>query len=498
MLNEEVLMRRFKKTFIHASVFVAAVGAISLGIFTPNAYASTSGGSGGAYAWQTNQSFTGGGFTSKYHIDATGIDLNKSIGLVVDFHGDGAYGFNNPNSSYSLGGTNGIRAVAREYNMITVSALTPDRATGDLTWWWRGADYADYVYALINHIYSKYNIDKSRVWLEGYSGGAQFITQYYLPEYGGSGQIENGGSVVFGGGDDPSGGDPQHGTINPIPSSFKQNFRMFWGAGTADSADGTGWEGGYKSAQDGYAWYGNQGFVNRTTYYPQGWCHSTSNTCTSFESKFGTYLRQQLQSAYPNGIPSNPPSANDTTTPQVTLTASTANTAAGSDVVLSSTASDNVGVTKVEFYRGTTKLSEDSTSPYSYSWNTTGVEAGTYAITAMAYDAAGNNATSNIVNVTITAPANNNFTYTYNTSRTGLEMDVHAPSTVRKVQVTVSSYPFTDSRWQTSYNYDYNFTNSAGYVHLSIVNELTPSTKYYFTIKFDGVVVESGTMYTES
>lgn len=493
-------MKQTKYKFIGAG-FAAVVGMIAaIGLTAPQANASTSGGSGGAYTWQANKSFTGGGFTSTYHIDASGIDTTKPVGLVLDFHGDGAYGYNNPNSSYALGGTNGIRAVAREYNMITVSVLTPDRATGDLTWWWRGNGYANYVQALITQVYSQYDIDKSHVWMTGFSGGAQFISQYYLPEFAGSGLIEGGGALMFGGGDDPTGADPQAATINPIPASFKQNFNMFWGTGTADGPDGTGWEGGYKSAQDGYAWYSNQGFTNLDTYYPAGWCHSTTNNCTSFESKFGTYLRQQLQAAYPNGIPTTGTTpAADTTAPTASLSASSTNATIGDVVTLNATASDNTGVTKVEFYRGTTKLGEDTTAPYAFSWNTASLTAGTYSLTAKAYDAAGNVKTSTAVSVTLSAPApSTEFTYNYDTNRYGVEMDVYAPTSVNKVQLTVSRYPFSDSRSSTSYNYDYNFTDANGYVHLHLVNELYRNTKYYFQIEFDGVVVESGVMYTES
>lgn len=474
--------------------FAGTVGMIDV----PTANASTSGGSGGAYTWQTNKSFTAAGFTSTYHIDASGIDTTKPIGLVLDFHGDGAYGYNNPGSTYALGGADGIRAVAREYNMITVSAKTPDRATGDLTWWWRGNSYANYVQALITEVYSKYDIDKQHVWLTGFSGGAQFISQYYLPEFAGSGLIEGGGALMFGGGDDPSGADPQAATINPIPASFKQNFNMFWGSGTADGPDGTGWEGGYQSAQDGYDWYSNQGFTNLDTYYPSGWCHSTTNNCTSFEYKFGTYLRQQLQAAYPNGIPTTNPTPTDTTAPTVSVSASTASATVGDTVTLNATASDNVGVTKVEFYRGSTKLGEDTTSPYSYSWNTTGTATGSHAITAKAYDAAGNVKTSTATNVTLAAPASTEFTYNYYTNRYGVEMDVNAPTSVDVARLTVSPYPWSDSRSSTNYNYDYNYPDSTGYVHLHLVNELNSGTKYYFKIEFDGVVVETGVMYTEA
>ena len=70
-------------------------------------------------------------------------------------------------------------------------------------------------------------------------------------------------------------------------------------------------------------------------------------------------------------------------------------------VTLNATASDNIGVASVNFYSGTTLLSSDTTSPYSYNWNTSGVADGPYALTVKAFDAAGNVTTSSVVNVTV-------------------------------------------------------------------------------------------------
>lgn len=265
---------------------------------------STTGGSGGAFTNRYNQSFTGGGFTSKYHIFASGINTQKPIGLVLNFHGDGAYEFKNPDSTYALDGdgNGGIVKVARDYNMITLAVLTPDTQSGDPAWWYRGDDYADFVYALINSVYGQYNFSKSHIWMTGYSGGAQFITQYYLSKYGGSGQFTGGGALMFGGGDTPQSGDPQQGTVNPISSDVKNNFRLWWGSGTKDLPDGTGWNGGYDSAQKGEAYYRSVGFVNLAHYYPVGWCHSTTSSCDSFEEKFSIYLQQRLMAAYPSGV----------------------------------------------------------------------------------------------------------------------------------------------------------------------------------------------------
>ena len=75
------------------------------------------------------------------------------------------------------------------------------------------------------------------------------------------------------------------------------------------------------------------------------------------------------------------------TAPTVTLTSPTngASYTAPATVTLTATAADADGtVAKVEFYNGTTLITTKTASPYTYSW--TPVAAGTYNITAKAYD----------------------------------------------------------------------------------------------------------------
>jgi len=92
---------------------------------------------------------------------------------------------------------------------------------------------------------------------------------------------------------------------------------------------------------------------------------------------------------------SNPP-------PTVSITAPANNTSftAPANVTINATASDNGSVTKVEFFNGSTKLGEDTTSPYSFGWNN--VAAGSYALTARATDNLGATTTSAIINITVT------------------------------------------------------------------------------------------------
>lgn len=243
-------------------------------------------GSGGAFTDQTFVAYNG----SKYHMYAAGrtnSTVDKPLGLVLQFHGDGAWEFFNPNDSYSLGGTNGIRAVSLAYNMICVPILSPN---SDQTWWTTGNNNSDWVNNFVtNVIYPRYNIDRSRIWLSGYSGGAQFVAQFLVPKY--SSLFLDGGAVISGGGGAP-GTNSDASVINSFTSRFKQNYAMHWYTYQGD----TGWDddgyNAYADAQQGEAWYSNRGFLQTSHNYPPGGGHS------SVTGKFGAELRARMQAKY--------------------------------------------------------------------------------------------------------------------------------------------------------------------------------------------------------
>ena len=95
--------------------------------------------------------------------------------------------------------------------------------------------------------------------------------------------------------------------------------------------------------------------------------------------------------------------AGDTTDPTVTLTSpSPRSTVSGTAVTIGANASDNTGVMGVQFrINGSNVGSEDPTSPYSVTWNTTQHANGSYQVTAVARDAVGNTAVSPAVTVTV-------------------------------------------------------------------------------------------------
>jgi len=96
----------------------------------------------------------------------------------------------------------------------------------------------------------------------------------------------------------------------------------------------------------------------------------------------------------------------DSTKPTVSLTTSSASIVVPGNLTLTAPASDNVGVTRVDFFDGATLIGSDNTppSPFTFTVNVTGAMNGNHSYTAKAFDAAGNNNTSAPVVVNVAIP----------------------------------------------------------------------------------------------
>ena len=102
-----------------------------------------------------------------------------------------------------------------------------------------------------------------------------------------------------------------------------------------------------------------------------------------------------------NGTPANNPPSVSVTSPS-----NGASYTAGANITINAGASDNDGsISLVEFYRGSTKLGEDASSPYSYTWSN--VPEGNYSLTARATDDDGATTTSQAVNISVNAASCN-------------------------------------------------------------------------------------------
>lgn len=84
------------------------------------------------------------------------------------------------------------------------------------------------------------------------------------------------------------------------------------------------------------------------------------------------------------------------TGPPVVAIASPANGSVARNTVVSitATATDNVGVARVQFYVNNTLMATDIGAPYTYSWKVPAKNNASYTIKAVAYDAAGNSASA--------------------------------------------------------------------------------------------------------
>jgi hypothetical protein len=97
------------------------------------------------------------------------------------------------------------------------------------------------------------------------------------------------------------------------------------------------------------------------------------------------------------GADAPPPPGGDTTPPTITITNPPASATVSGTATLQAAATDNVGVVGVQFYvNGQRRGTEDTVPPYQRPWDTRALPAGTYTITAMARDAAGNRRSASI------------------------------------------------------------------------------------------------------
>jgi hypothetical protein len=91
----------------------------------------------------------------------------------------------------------------------------------------------------------------------------------------------------------------------------------------------------------------------------------------------------------------------DTQVPSTSITAPANGATVSGTVSVTASASDNVGLTKVEFWLDGVLKSTDTSSPYAWSWSTTTSTNGTHSLVSKAYDAALNVGTSTAVSVTV-------------------------------------------------------------------------------------------------
>ncbi len=119
-------------------------------------------------------------------------------------------------------------------------------------------------------------------------------------------------------------------------------------------------------------------------------------------------------SQYPRSSALTVEAFKDSTSPAVTVTSPSSGITVTSDQTLTivANASDDIGVSKVEFYDGANLIGTDTTNTFSTSISITDAHNGTHSITAVAYDDAGNTSQSSPVTVTVNIQSAQEATYT--------------------------------------------------------------------------------------
>lgn len=95
----------------------------------------------------------------------------------------------------------------------------------------------------------------------------------------------------------------------------------------------------------------------------------------------------------------------DTVAPATSIASPAGGATVSGTLTVTGAASDNVGVTRVEFYLDGVLKSTDTASPYSWAWDTTSAANGSHTLTTQAYDAVGNRGDSGPVSVTVNNPS---------------------------------------------------------------------------------------------
>ncbi|MBL8315826.1 MAG: S8 family serine peptidase [Rubrivivax sp.] len=91
----------------------------------------------------------------------------------------------------------------------------------------------------------------------------------------------------------------------------------------------------------------------------------------------------------------------DTQAPTVAIAAPLGSATVSGTTTVDVTAADNVGVSRVDLLVNGAKFATDTSAPFGFSWNTTGVANGMASLVAVAYDAAGNSTSSTTVSINV-------------------------------------------------------------------------------------------------
>ena len=266
------------------------------------------GGSGGELTDRTALPFEDStGLASTYHLFAADLDWTKNVGLLIYTDGSGEWGLDPSRTTheYLLGGTNGMIAVAKRQNMVLLTPKAPGDGCldGDGVCWyahsfngvspWQKLEWSN---ELIRHVLTRYDIDRRRIAIGGYSSGAQWTTAWWGPKYGSEVMVDGVAVAIS------YGGPPR---VQPkITAEYKAAVEHVWDVGTADEA--------YTqptyddSLPTGRAWYQAAGFAVTDLVLQDGKGHDRPSTSPG---DFGAIMEREITTRVidADGNPPAPP-----------------------------------------------------------------------------------------------------------------------------------------------------------------------------------------------
>lgn len=171
----------------------------------------------------------------------------------------------------------------------------------------------------------------------------------------------------------------------------------------------------------------------------------------------------------------------DTTAPVVNITEPTDGTTftTAQTVTVTTDATDDVGVTRVEFYDGQELRGTDSAPPFTFTWNLSSMENGTHTWTARAYDAAGNVGTSAPRSVTVNIAAPTQGIATEPNLKVAFIGDTSAGSNYKAVLNLIKS----ENAEFIVHNGDFDYQNNATAFFTALDSVLGAGYPYYFVSK---------------
>ena len=225
-------------------------------------------GTGGTLTDQKNITWASNTVSSIYHQKASHLTGNGPFPLVVHLHGDGYEEVTNYGNNVTTSVAYGYEKTATDAGALFVMPRTPD--TTNQTWYDK-ATSTTWLVNLIKMIKAQYNVDEQRIFISGYSGGAEELSYNLICDY--HTLFQGGGAMMLGGG----GANGLTGFTGVPSQKVKDDFLLRWWYGEKDNGvppSDTSIDAVTVSA-GGQKWYQDRGFNTARTMIP-GKNHYTS------------------------------------------------------------------------------------------------------------------------------------------------------------------------------------------------------------------------------